>query len=322
MDKKVISIIVPIYNRETYLEKCIESALHQEGVITEIILIDDGSTDDSGKICDRYASLYENVKVIHKPNGGVSDSRNCGIAHAKGNYIFFLDSDDEIVENSLECLLKACVDNNADLGIGGFSRYDLEGHFLNESEFPCECRDKLVDESGIWLIREKGKLYTTDVLWGKLFKREIFRDISFPVGKINEDTYVLPKIASQCRRVYASGKVVYRQNISTHSIMRDEVSPRRLDSIDAYIEVLKYTVPKGLYNVALLDFGCATRRLIIYNRKFTDKNMREIMDSQYRMLSKISKEMAPHFNPKIRLRLWLFRRNLALYGMVRDKFGH
>ena len=89
-----------------------------------------------------------------------------------------------------------------------------------------------------------------------------------------------------------------------------------------YIEVLKYTVPKGLYNVALLDFGCATKRLIIYNRRFKDKKIREIIDSQYKKLSKISKDMEPHFNPKIRLSLWLFRRNLALYGMVRDKFGH
>lgn len=322
MKETLISIIIPIYNREHCMERCIDSALHQKGVSTEIILVDDGSTDNSGAICDKYASLYENVKAVHKANGGVSDARNVGLQNADGEYLCFLDSDDCLVENGLNCMLSYCIKYDADLCIGGFSRYDTDGQFIDESVFPSECTDKLMNEDGLWLIREKGKLYITDVLWGKLFKREIFRDISFPVGKINEDTYVFPEIARKCKRVYATSEIVYRQNLSKKSIMSNRNTKDRLDSVDAFIEVLKYSAEKGYYNAALKDFGLASRRLIINNRAFTDKEIKKIMKSQYRELSDIARKMIPASNFKIRMRLILFRLNLPLYGVVRDYFAY
>ena len=116
--------------------------------------------------------------------------------------------------------------------------------------------------------------------------------------------------------------MVYKQILSGVSIMRDDQSLSRLDSIDAYIEVLRYTVPKGYYNVALMDFGEATRRLLFYSRKYTDELMRSVMKTQYQKLSAISKEIEQHFDLKIKLRMWLFRRNLTVYGIVRDAFAH
>ena len=110
-----ISVIVPVYNVEKYLTKCVDSIMNQTYKDLEIILVDDGSTDNSGKICDEYVKKDKRFKVIHKKNGGLSDARNVGIKNSTGEYLSFIDSDDYIDNDMIECLYNACIKNNADI---------------------------------------------------------------------------------------------------------------------------------------------------------------------------------------------------------------
>ena len=125
--KKKISIIIPVYNVENYLRQCIESILEQEYEEKEIILVDDGSTDNSGSICDEYADKYENVLVIHKENGGLSDARNVGLAKAAGEYVLFVDSDDFVEENSLSPIVEIVNANPVDVVLLEAQKYYADG---------------------------------------------------------------------------------------------------------------------------------------------------------------------------------------------------
>ena len=121
--EELVSIIVPVYNVEDYLTECIESAIKQTYHNLEIILVDDGSTDTSGKICDMYACKDDRIKVFHKQNGGLSDARNTGIEKATGEYIYFLDSDDMLPTGAIEKMLNACVQEDADMAIAGVEKF-------------------------------------------------------------------------------------------------------------------------------------------------------------------------------------------------------
>ena len=182
MEKDLISVIVPVYKVEKYLEKCIESVLKQTYTNLQIILVDDGSPDNCGKICDEYAKKDSRIEVIHKANGGLSDARNVGISKAKGRYIGFVDSDDYIKEDMYEILLNLIKKYDADVSICNL--YDvIDGN---------ECiRNK---ENG---IREYSRL---DILkkvlldkniqsyaWNKLYEKELFDEIKYPIGKKYED---------------------------------------------------------------------------------------------------------------------------------------
>ena len=117
MENDLISVIVPVYNAEKYLKQCIDSVIDQTYTKFELILVDDGSTDACGKICDYYAKLDKRIQVIHKKNGGLSDARNTGVENSNGNWIFFLDSDDYICSETLELLLEIAIQKKAHLGI-------------------------------------------------------------------------------------------------------------------------------------------------------------------------------------------------------------
>lgn len=183
-----ISIIVPVYNTEKYLHKCIDSILNQTFEDFELILVDDGSTDSSRLICDEYAKKDERVVVIHKENGGLSSARNAGLDAAKGEYISFIDSDDFITETMMQSLLEHAQMANAEIAITGrINRYEFN------------------NKETIAFKLEKGKIYSKieaieqlllrkeiDVsVCDKLFKNIVFDDIRFPVGETNEDCAII-----------------------------------------------------------------------------------------------------------------------------------
>ena len=119
----LVSIIIPVYNVKEYLKECVESCITQSYDNIEIVLVDDGSTDGSGKICDEFSSKYERIKCIHKKNGGLSDARNYGIENSSGDYVMFVDSDDLISNNIVEELLTLIVDNRADVSVCGIAHF-------------------------------------------------------------------------------------------------------------------------------------------------------------------------------------------------------
>lgn len=201
-----ISIIVPAYKTEPFIKKCVDSILAQTYRNLEVILVDDGSPDNCGAICDEYAALDSRVKVIHKPNGGLSDARNAGLDICTGAYIGFVDSDDWIEPNMYETLLANLLRFDADMSFGGVSD-DVESN--NET-----CTVKVSDygpepfsESNMAAM-ERYFLGSWSA-WDKLYRAELFQNIRYPVGEINEDEAIVLHLLNQCRQVCYSNEVLY-----------------------------------------------------------------------------------------------------------------
>lgn len=187
-----LSIIIPVYNVEAYLENCLFSILNQEFKDYEIILIDDGSTDNSGKICDNYASKYENIVVVHQSNLGVSSARNKGLFLARGKYIHFVDSDDTIdADTYIKNIPILQANSNID-----FLSFPINFHRrgLVERKYVHSAVYKGSHEIFMYYFNGR-KLKSMDVfLWHKIFRKTVFCNIFFPVGKICEDVFIIPLI--------------------------------------------------------------------------------------------------------------------------------
>lgn len=224
MDK--ITVIVPIYNVEKYLRKCLDSIINQTYSNIQLILVDDGSTDGSEKICDEYVTKYKkdmDICVIHQPNKGLSCARNIGIENAKGQYICFIDSDDYIELDMLENLYKAIKENKSDISCcGKVKEYNNRKIYLNnKNSFSC---------SGIEAI---GRMFTFDDLdnsaCDKLFKTELFRDIKFPDGKYYEDIATIYYVFEKANNVSHVKNEGYHYLIRDTSISHSEFSLNQLD---------------------------------------------------------------------------------------------
>lgn len=223
----LISIIIPVYNVEEYLNQCLDSIINQSYNNLEIIIIDDGSTDNSSKICDEFAIKDNRIKVIHKSNGGLSDARNIGIENSNGKYIFFVDSDDFIDNIMIEKLYKLIKANDADISMCNFTYYyndDLK-HELIESPVKNDIlnRQEAIDK----LFEEKNWFYV--VAWNKLYKKEIWDDIKFPKGYIHEDEAVIHKVFMKCNKIVTTSESLYFYRQVKGSIMNSGFNEKRLD---------------------------------------------------------------------------------------------
>lgn len=194
----MISIIVPVYNVAPYLEKCLLNILNQTFTDFEVILIDDGSTDNSGEICSSFAKRDKRIIVYHTPNKGVSSARNLGLDKAKGELIAFIDSDDYIGENYLKNLYEAFIENNSDLVIGGEIKY------LNDVFTPFHFPDKTFSQNCFSEMFSIYKIHKHSSPWGKLFKMSIIKDHSlhFNVAvHLGEDVIFVMEYLSYCHTV-------------------------------------------------------------------------------------------------------------------------
>lgn len=224
----LISIIVPIYNVEQYLSRCINSILFQNYRNIELILVDDGSTDNSGVICDDYATKDSRVRVIHKENGGQSSARNVGLDIARGEYIGFVDSDDWIVPDMYSFLYNLITENDADIAnikcIKAYSdRVDIRDVVDSYQVYEDEaCLENLLREGTV------GVLATYGVCRG-LYKKNLFDGIRFQNGRINEDIVYSYQLYDRAKKVVASNKVAYFYFQSRNSTTRKELRKRDFD---------------------------------------------------------------------------------------------
>ncbi len=203
----MISVIVPVYNVELYLSQCIESIINQTYKDIEIILIDDGSPDNCGRICDEYAKKDSRVRVFHKENGGLSNARNYGIEKASGEYIGFVDSDDWLEPEMYETLINVAKENRADIVNCGFYYEFLKRTVIRENiekKF-----DNTIDLCKALLNNE----IVTGV-WNKLFHRSCFADIKFPDGHVSEDTATIYKFFLKTGNVISISTPLYHYRIS------------------------------------------------------------------------------------------------------------
>lgn len=195
----IISVIVPVYKVEEYLEECIESLVNQTMQEVEIILVDDGSPDRCGAICDFYAQKYSNIKVIHQSNGGLSFARNQGLRIAKGEYISFVDSDDYVKVNMLETLYNACMTNHTKMSacnffrvIGDTVQYEMETNSICKFSSEDFLKKIISTENRIGVV-----------VWNKLFHRSLLGKKPFPEGKLYED------LGSTYKMIIAAGEISF-----------------------------------------------------------------------------------------------------------------
>lgn len=217
MSVPLISVIVPVYKVEKYLEKCIESIVNQSYSNLEIILVDDGSPDFCGKICDIYAERDSRIKVIHKKNGGLSTARNAALDIMQGDYVGFVDSDDYIDLKMYEYLFNHIIEYKADISICEFRKiYESNGEIQADNLETIQCLNN----------SQAMELLIGDEIIGsqpcnKLFKAELFENIRFPEGRVYEDIAIMHRVFSKANRVVCSSKMMYnyfiRENSTSYS---------------------------------------------------------------------------------------------------------
>ena len=228
-----ISIIVPVYNVEKYLERCVKSIAAQTYKDLEILLIDDGSTDKSGEMCDAFQQTDSRIKAFHKQNGGLSDARNYGIEHSAGEFISFVDSDDYIDEKMLETLHRLITENDADLAV--CSAMDVfEGKEVTQVKEIKEFNLNKV-ESYKYMLRGDG----IPSACNKLYKRQTVGDVRFPVGKPYEDGFFTPQILKKVEKTAVTSKPMYYYFRRADSITTKPFRKGDLDVIEAYDKCVK-----------------------------------------------------------------------------------
>ena len=241
----LISVVVPVYNVEEYLNRCVDSILNQTFTDFELILVDDGSPDNCGKICDEYAEKDNRVRVIHKPNGGLSDARNAGIEWALKNsdseWITFIDSDDWVHPQYLELLLKAACDSGTSISICSYVSTDKQTNDTKifDSKFEIHNTEKFYIEKNVNAV----------VAWGKLYKKKDFTEIRYPVGKIHEDEFTTHKILFKYDNVAFVNEELYYYFTNPEGIMNSKWSPKRIDVLEAFEEKIDFFAKKQLINL-------------------------------------------------------------------------
>lgn len=239
-EKKCISVIVPIYNAELYLNRCIDSIIAQSYKNLEIILVDDGSTDQSGVICDEYVQKDRRCKVIHKTNGGPSSARNSGLAIATGNIIGFVDSDDSIEYDMYELLMQS-MKKNVDIVTCGRYVYKVGSDTIKRKAY-CLRSKKVYDNNHAIGELLRGEVFAYGVN-EKIYRRELFVDVTFPNSAIGEDIPVTYELFKKSRWIVHIGSAKYNNFCRLISVSNPSNYYKRVDAIkfrrDIWLDVKK-----------------------------------------------------------------------------------
>ena len=284
----VISIIVPVYNVEKYLSRCVDSILAQTFRDFELILVDDGSTDNSAEICDKYAAKDSRIKVIHKENGGQSSARNNGLEIAIGKYIGFVDSDDWISTDCFEYLYTLIEKFNADAVSADFVfAYENKPVAFQKYKNPKEKIIAGADEILCYYLKQDKMHGKNDfAVWGKLFKRELFRGLRFPAGKIYEDNIINFKLFQKCARYVKSTKEIYAYFQRDISTTKSILAQKHLALIDVSNEMLaiaqaNYHADKKLIKLCkrkiAMSYFSVLAKYIRFGTDLNDKKIKELV---------------------------------------------
>ncbi len=233
-----ISVIVPIYNVEKYLSRCIESILNQTFTDFELILVDDGSPDKCAIICDEYAIKDNRITVIHKENGGLSDARNAGIDISRGEYLSFVDSDDWIHPQMLEIMYDSAKTQHIDIAICQY----VETSLTKKNDVISEYKNIVYDRNQVL------SCYTNTlsvIVCNKLFRRNLFEKIRFPVGKLHEDEFTTYKLIYNADKLVYIPVQLYYYYINLESITRKAYSEKHLDVLEAYEERCDFFIDRS-----------------------------------------------------------------------------
>ena len=236
----LISVIVPVYKVEKYIRRCVDSILAQTFTDFELILVDDGSPDNCGMICDEYALKDNRIHVIHKENGGLSDARNAGIDWAFENsnseWLTFIDSDDWVHPRYLSFLYQAVCDFDVNISVCAFVKCQEIVDYIDET--------RNIELTTPQILLEQNRENAT-VAWGKLYKKQIFQELRYPVGKLHEDEYTTYKALFSYHSIAYLDNLLYFYYINPGSIMHSNWDIRRLDVFNAFRMQMQFFKKNG-----------------------------------------------------------------------------
>lgn len=285
-----ISIIVPIYNVEEYLESCIESILNQTFKSFELILVDDGSTDKSGEICDKYEEIDSRIKVIHKNNGGLSSARNAGLDIACGKYIGFVDSDDTIHPKMYEILYDLIKKYKVDMSFCNFKRtYEI---FNKEHQ-----EIKVMEVTEMNNIEAINSLYDKEIgvnlviACNKLYNKRLFNDIRYEIGRIHEDEFIAHRILYKCKKIAYTNNELYYYLQRQGSIMSGISYKRKVDSFLAQSDRMRFFRKEGL-----MDMCNYISKMYEYNFFTLYREIDKNINSQAELLNELRKDFISSLN--------------------------
>lgn len=321
MQSPEISIIVPVYKVEKYLSKCVDSILAQTFTDFELILVDDGSPDSCGKICDEYALKDSRIKVIHKENGGLSDARNAGIAVAKGEYLGFVDSDDYIAPDMYELLYRLIRENDADISICDAVLVDEE---TEVNYVDSEKKYILERESALKEMIFK-RLFAVNA-WNKLYKKELFSDTLYPKGMLYEDLAITYKLIDKTKRLVYIPAKKYAYVQRKGSIMNQTGYKVKVDKVLIVREMIEHFNMRscftelfaGMIRYLLNDiYKMASSGNLVQGQEYL-RELEKVI-KQHRSLIKVNKYLT--FKEKVVLKMAIKHTRLlqCLYARERNK---
>lgn len=244
---ELITVVVPVYQVEKYLQRCIDSIINQTYQNLEIILVDDGSKDNSPFICDNNADTDKRIHVIHKENGGLSSARNAGIEIATGEYIIFIDSDDVIHSGMIEELYHLLKDTDSDIAVCDYKRFRREEE-LKEIIQPERVTQVYNREEALREIYGSESVKYV-VAWNKLYARELFANVRYKVGKLNEDEFTTYKLFAKASRIASTNQIYYYYFNNGSSITTNEKYLTSNDIYEAFEEAITFYNENGYDSV-------------------------------------------------------------------------
>lgn len=323
----LISVIVTAYNIEKYLPRCLDSLLLQSHKPLEIIVVDDGSTDGTPGICDRYASSHENLTVIHRENGGPSAARNAGLAIAKGAYIGYVDGDDWTEPDMYRDMLKACLDKDAQIAI---CTYRQVGEGAEEIHPTGNVIELTREETLELYISGHEQYHIYHSVWSKLFERELLSDIAFREGRKSEDIMYSTMALSKASKCVFLDTPYYNYMVDrSDSIMNSTLSERRFqDEIPFWKEQIAYLKGKGFLELSDKAAYQFYRRMLFYYVDFRDRSMdesagmlAELLKEEKKLIDTIYRQAYVAKGDKVRMKVFLlspglYYRVVKLYDNV------
>ena len=310
-----VSIIVPVYNIENYIRVCVESILAQTYESFELILVDDGSKDNSGILCDEYAAIDSRVKVIHKENGGVSSARNTGLQQAKGKWIMYVDGDDWIEPDMIESLIETAKATEADLVFGDFIKY---GANAGNKQLPSWSTDKK-DSMSRYIA------YSMTTIWGSIAKRSLYTEHSLksPDGvSYCEDFHLIVRLCHFAKKIVNVHRPFYHYRYRPTSIMSNMNRKTEADEQWVYQDTIHFFKEQGVYE----DY-----RKVMSWRVLKSAQELLLAPSEHQRFMELfndGKEFifsCPFVNKKIKILAWLITHNLrpavVMFDRMRSMIG-
>ncbi len=310
MSLPLISVIVPVYKVENYLDRCVRSIISQHYRQLEIILVDDGSPDRCPAMCDAWAQKDSRITVIHKKNGGLSDARNAGMAAATGELMTFVDSDDYLSPDMYQVLYERMREDDSDIAACGVEMVWEDG--TPSRKLTCDGKFLLDREEAMLAIIQE--TYLKQPVWYKLYRTSLIRDISFPVGKYHEDVFWSYQAVANARRVSIVDTPCYFYTQRSGSIMGADYSLKRLDALEA--KVLRSSFVQAYYPKIILEekanllFSCVYHMQM--SMKFLNEEALETVESRIQKVAEDLRPIRAFRAMTLKQRVWLYAAQLSL----------